>query len=322
MIQSSVKRVFEETGYKPLQVPTRRQEVTSIKNLNLEAEVAEAQKHLELLKEALGPDSRVQNITESELRNSRVLRTTIMEYKEFFFFMHNNDPRYLNKKYTNEEQRDIDNHQSVQQSAFQSDLQRFQDNLDRNVDLMADFVRGEEGVDYQVLPGKVDDPRYPSEKLLEKQLRKEINRLKLEDPQKAKEYEEFLFKRNEFDEAITAQVDLSEVKIYPGSEKGPRPEDDAENYSRWFIENQPKKIYQGEHHEFEDIGAKRKYVQMVRDLSENNEQKTPINYFQEEDEIYPLASYQGQPEFSIFERDRYNVENDDELPSVSISTNL
>ncbi len=61
---------------------------------------------------------------------------------------------------------------------------------------------------------------------------------------------------------------------------------------------------------------------MVRDMSENTEQKTPINYFIEEDEIYPLANYDGQPEFSIFERERYNVENDDELPSVTMSTNL
>lgn len=61
---------------------------------------------------------------------------------------------------------------------------------------------------------------------------------------------------------------------------------------------------------------------MVRDMSENNEQKTPMHYFLEEDEPYPLATYNGQPEYSIFERERFNVENDDELPSVSISTNL
>jgi hypothetical protein len=28
------------------------------------------------------------------------------------------------------------------------------------------------------------------------------------------------------------------------------------------------------------------------------------------------------PEFSVFERERYNVENDEDLPSVSLSTNL
>lgn len=147
--------------------------------------------------------------------------------------------------------------------------------------------------------------------------------MKIEDPQKAREYEEFYFRRNEIDDMIADNnFDLDEVKLYPGSEKGPLPEDDPENYSRWFVENQPKSIYRGERHEFEDIGAKRKYVQMVRDMSENNEMKTPINYFQEEDEIYPLANYTGQPEFAMFERERYNVDNDEELPSVSTSTNL
>ncbi len=45
--------------------------------------------------------------------------------------------------------------------------------------------------------------------------------------------------------------------------------------------------------DFSDIGAKQKYLQMQRDDSEMNEQKTLIDYFQEEDEIYPLATYTG-----------------------------
>lgn len=32
---------------------------------------------------------------------------------------------------------------------------------------------------------------------------------------------------------------MEEVKFYPGSDKGPMPEDDVETYSRWFFENQP-----------------------------------------------------------------------------------
>jgi hypothetical protein len=49
----------------------------------------------------------------------------------------------------------------------------------------------------------------------------------------------------------------------------------------------------GEIHDYSDIGVKRKYVQMVRDLSENHETKTPVNYFIEEDEPYPLANFTG-----------------------------
>jgi hypothetical protein len=61
---------------------------------------------------------------------------------------------------------------------------------------------------------------------------------------------------------------------------------------------------------------------MVRDMTENVEQKTSINYFQEEDELYPLSNYKGMPEFSMLERERYNVENDDELPAVSMASNM
>lgn len=61
---------------------------------------------------------------------------------------------------------------------------------------------------------------------------------------------------------------------------------------------------------------------MVRDMSENNEQKLPVDYFLGEDEEYPMKGYTGLPEFALFERERYNVENDEDIPSVSISTNL
>jgi hypothetical protein len=36
---------------------------------------------------------------------------------------------------------------------------------------------------------------------------------------------------------LAREYDLNEVKLYPGSDKGPNPEDDPDNYSRWFVEN-------------------------------------------------------------------------------------
>lgn len=181
---------------------------------------------------------------------------------------------------------------------------------------------GEEGIDYMHALGDIQDPNMPDKKILERQIRREIMQLKMTDPTKARQYEEFVTKRNEIDDIMAKEFDLSEVKLYPGSEKGPHPEDDPDNYSRWFVENQPKQIYNGELTDYSDIGAKKKYVAMVRDMTENNELKTPYNYLIEEDEIYPCASYTGQPEFALFERERYNVENDDELPSVTMTTNM
>jgi hypothetical protein len=185
---------------------------------------------------------------------------------------------------------------------------------------------GEEGVDFvrttNTNKGSLD-PRMPNSKVLERELKAQINLLKLQDPDKAKEFEEYYFKRNQIDDILTKHYDMSEVRIYPGSEKGPNPEDDPENYSRWFIENQPKQIYpDGFTNDYKDIGAKRKYVEVLRDLTENVEHKSYVHYFQEEDEIYPLATYQGIPEQSVFEREEYNVENDDELPAVTFASSM
>lgn len=237
--------------------------------------------------------------------------------------IHREDKKYLKKKYQSEEQRKIDDHQRVEQSSLMQDVKRFEETAMKNADMFKDQVKGEEGIDYQVMPRNFTDPDMPNDKILEKQIRHEINLLKVQDPEKAKEYENLMFKRNEMDDIIMKPMDMSEIKTYPGSEKGPLPEDDPDHYSRWFVQNQPKSIYgPNEIHDYSDIGAKRKYVQMVRDMSENIEQKTPLNYFVEEDEIYPMSNYSGQPEYAIFERDKYNVENDDELPSVSMSSNL
>ena len=70
-----------------------------------------------------------------------------------------------------------------------------------------------------------------------------------------------------------------QIKFYPGSIKGPAPEDDPESYSRWFFEHQPKHLYHNGNVECDDIGVKKKFVRMVRDESEMNEIKQPQEYF-------------------------------------------
>ena len=99
--------------------------------------------------------------------------------------------------------------------------------------------------------------------------------MKITDPDRAKECEEFLLKRNDIDDILLADYDLSEVKYYPGSDKGPLPEDDPEGYSKWFVENQPKKLFADlPRTDFKEFGAKRKYVFMTRDNFDNHEYLT------------------------------------------------
>jgi hypothetical protein len=59
---------------------------------------------------------------------------------------------------------------------------------------------GEEGTDYITVSKEVPDPDMPNTKLFERQVKREINQMKMEDPLKAKEFEEFMFKRNVIDE--------------------------------------------------------------------------------------------------------------------------
>jgi hypothetical protein len=46
-----------------------------------------------------------------------------------------------------------------------------------------------------------------------------------------------LYKKDELDEPINyGEIDKA-VKEYPGSKKGPLPEDDIDHYSEWFVRN-------------------------------------------------------------------------------------
>lgn len=90
-----------------LDVAQRRQDL-AFSNL-LEAEVRRALQDLAVLRETItGPESVISNITEESLRNSRALRTSLKEYKEFYFLLHTKDNKYLKKEYTSKEQRETD----------------------------------------------------------------------------------------------------------------------------------------------------------------------------------------------------------------------
>jgi len=55
--------------------------------------------------------------------------------------------------------------------------------------------------------------------------------MKADDPNTAQEFDDFVLKRNEIDDLMKMEIDPNEVKFYPGSLKGPRPEDDPRSYT-------------------------------------------------------------------------------------------
>lgn len=87
----------------------------------------------------------------------------------------------------------------------------------------------------------------------------------VDEPEIAEDLRKKILEPNEIDE-IFAQgiIPMNEVKFYPGSEKGRFPEDDPENYSKWFYENQaPSTLDEYGSVPIELLGGKRKFVRMV-----------------------------------------------------------
>ena len=72
----------------------------------------------------------------------------------------------------------------------------------------------------------------------EKEVRQELAELRKDHPERADYFEDLLFNRdNEMTKALTKVIPKSEIKFYPGSIKGPEPEDDPESFGKWYYEN-------------------------------------------------------------------------------------
>lgn len=73
--------------------------------------------------------------------------------------------------------------------------------------------------------------------------------------------------------------------------------------------------------DFRELGIRPKVMAMTKIDSEPNEDKHMIGYLLEEDEEYPLATFDGAPEFSFNDREQFMTNNDDDLPSISLTSN-
>lgn len=104
-------------------------------------------------------------------------------------------------------------------------------------------------------------------------------------------------------------VPQEEIKFYPGSIKGISPEDDPQSYAKWFVDHQPASLKDPATGQvnLSMYGVKPKFLKMVQDDTDLNEVKQQQTYYLENDEIYPMATYQGQPEFELFNRENFNV---------------
>jgi hypothetical protein len=71
----------------------------------------------------------------------------------------------------------------VQSNFMTNDVKKFDAPFEKNIELMKSVQDGEEGIDYATMPPGFVDPRKANPKLLEKQIRAEINELKVTDPE-------------------------------------------------------------------------------------------------------------------------------------------
>lgn len=125
---------------------------------------------------------------------------------------------------------------------------------------------------------------------------------------------------------MSKEFDFSEVKIYPGSEKGPKPEDDPRAFSKWFVANQPKKAFEGylmnNEHTFAEFGMKVRTKNIVREDSSKVEILSKNMAIIEDDDNYVAKNAVGPVEFALTDQDSYKVEEETDLPSVMLQSEL
>ena len=109
----------------------------------------------------------------------------------------------------------------------------------------------------------------------------------MERPNIAAKHLEYLTSKNtEVDyEFAQPPIPADQIKFYPGSIKGPRPDDDPEAYSRWFYEHQPDALKENGQINIDEMGIKKKLISGEKNEKYTNEIKDEMEYFYEADEI-------------------------------------
>ncbi|MFO0116141.1 MAG: hypothetical protein ACK521_00460 [bacterium] len=174
------------------------------------------------------------------------------------------------------------------------------------------------------MPDSIHDPLKPNIRKLEREIRNELKVLALERPNVAARHLEFLTSKNtDIDyEFSQPPVPPEQIKFYPGSIKGPAPEDDPEAYSRWFYEHQPDALKERGLINIDEMGIKKKLIRGERTNIYTNEIKDDMEYFYEADEEFLGANFERPPEWEISTRSSYSVVNDEDFGATTFTSLL
>ena len=187
--------------------------------------------------------------------------------------------------------------------------------------LGVDYIYKKEG---QVGPDELNEAK------LKREVNRELDRLRKKEPEIADHWRRIINSNDtEYDKEFALQIPPEQIKFYPGSPKGPEPEDDPETYARWFFENQPEalKDSKGNLVDAAGLGIKFKAIKGRTENSKTEKAKAQYvtrseqDYFFEEDELYPMQNFDGKPEFELLNRENYNVGANEEYPRIAFQSN-
>lgn len=110
-----------------------------------------------------------------------------------------------------------------------------------NEAMVEEYKKGQEGVEY-VHANPEADPRYITERKLKRMFKSQLDSMKYDEKKfKDPNSRAAEFERNR-NRILNIKINKDEVKNYPGSEKGRKPEDDKDFYATWFMSNRPESL--------------------------------------------------------------------------------
>lgn len=265
---------------------------------------------LQVLRERLSENhAGVSKVSLSDLRRSPNLRSLILNYDLNLF---KDDPKPLGsfeRTYANKKEEEVANVQRVKQSQLAKDIANIKEIREHNQKAVAEFNQPEEGL---APPKEKFDM-----KLFKKQVKEEIDLIAEQDPEKAKNLQEFIFGNDpELSFYLDGLIPEEEILSYPGSIKGPNPEDDPESWAKWYWEHQPKSAFYDGNPNAADLGVRYKFMKPKGDMAtvgygaNNHIYKNIVEHFFETDEFFPVAPQEEEdmrPEFVLLHKENFNV---------------
>jgi len=110
------------------------------------------------------------------------------------------------------------------------------------------------------------------------------------------------------------------IKYYPGSIKGPNPEDDPKAYVQWFLRSRPQELQEEDpFNDFRSVGGKVSFLPKEKETEEDNKLVLDLaeDYFTATD-VYPSRAIKGCFIQMLTDKDQYPG---GEAPTVVINSN-